>query len=506
MVAWHPSIEGLLVGHANGRQPFATLPVLLIAAGIVVGLLVLSQWYGFHRDELYFIVAGRHPAFGYPDQPPLTPLLAAAATFLLGVEPFASRVLPAMAAGATVILTAGMAREMQGGTRAQVLAALTMAISGLLAAGHLGSTATYEILLWSVVMWLVIRLLDGADARLWLLVGAVGGIALQNKQTALMLGAGLVGGLLLARRWDVFRSPMLWLGGLIAVVIWAPNLAWQAANGFPQIEMARNIAVEAAENRMNLVPELMLLAGPLLFPISVAGAWRLLRSPQATPWRALGLGFAVLLVLVLVSGGKSYYASGMLGPLMAAGSIATAAWLDRGRGRVRGAMLGLAAACSGVLIAILVLPVLPPPTLAATPLPEIYPESAEQIGWPELVEVVEKASGTLTPAELDRTVVFATNYGEAGAIELLGDDVPPVYSGHNGFGDWGPPPEDAIHTIFIGHWQGAALSALFGDCRQHGRVDNGIDLDNQEQGAGVWVCRGRTRPWQELWPNLRHLS
>ncbi len=494
------------MGHANDRQPFATAPVLLIATVVVVGLLVLAQWYGFHRDELYFIVAGRHPAFGYPDQPPLTPLLAAAATSLLGVEPYASRVLPAMAAGATIVLTAGMAREMRGEIRAQVLAALTMAISGLLAAGHLGSTATYEILLWSVVMWLVIRLLDGADARLWLLVGAIGGIALQNKQTALMLGAGLVGGLLLARRWDVFRSPMLWLGGLVAMLIWAPNLAWQAANGFPQLEMARSIAVEAAENRANLVPELMLLAGPLLFPISVAGVWRLLRSPESRPWRALGLGFAVVLVLVLISGGKSYYASGMLGPLMAAGSITTAAWLERGRRRLRGATLALAAACSGVLIAILTLPILPPPTLAATPPTEIYPESAEQIGWPELVDVVEDAAGTLTPAELDRAVVFATNYGEAGAIGLLGEGVPPVYSGHNGFGDWGPPPEDAIHTIFVGHWDAPSLSGLFGRCRLHALVDNGIGLQNEEQGAGVWVCRGRTRPWADLWPRLRHLS
>lgn len=494
------------MGLATPRQPFATVPVMVIATGVVLGLLALAQWHGFHRDELYFVVAGRHPAFGYPDQPPLTPLLATAATALFGVEPFASRILPALAAGATIVLTAGMTREMHGGSRAQVLAALTMGVSGLLAAGHLGSTATYEIVLWSVVLWLVIRLLDGADARLWLLVGAVGGLALQNKQTALLLGAGLVGGLLLARRWDVLRSPMLWFGGLIAALIWAPNLVWQVANGLPQLEMAGNIAGEAAENRANLVPELVLLAGPLLFPISVAGAWRLLRSPEATPWRALGLGFLVVLALVVVSGGKSYYAAGMLGPLMAAGSITTSAWLERGRARVRGAVLAVAAVCSGVLIAVLTLPVVPPPLLAASPLPGIYPETAEQIGWPELVAVVEDAAETLAPEEFERAVVFTTNYGEAGAIELLGEDVPSVYSGHNGFGHWGPPPEDAPHTIFVGHWDGPAISRLFGSCALHGRVDNGIDLDNEEQGAGVWVCRDRARTWEELWPLLRHLS
>ena len=108
------------MGQVTARQPFATVPVLSIAAAVVVGLLVLASWHGFHRDELYFVVAGQHPAFGYPDQPPLTPLLAAAATALLGVEPFASRVLPAFCAGATIMLAAAMARDMHGGPRAQI--------------------------------------------------------------------------------------------------------------------------------------------------------------------------------------------------------------------------------------------------------------------------------------------------------------------------------------------------------------------------------------------------
>ena len=103
------------------------------------------------------------------------------------------------------------------------------------------------------------------------------GLALQNKQTALVLGVGLVGGLLLARRWAVLRSVWLWIGGAIAALIWAPNLAWQALNGFPQLEMAGSIAREATENRVMLVPELLLLAGPLLFPVLLAGIWRLVR-------------------------------------------------------------------------------------------------------------------------------------------------------------------------------------------------------------------------------------
>ena len=74
--------------------------MLLIAGGMVAVLLVLSGAYGFHGDEMYFVVAGQHPAFGYVDQPPLTPLLSAASVALLGVSPTAVRVLPALEMGA----------------------------------------------------------------------------------------------------------------------------------------------------------------------------------------------------------------------------------------------------------------------------------------------------------------------------------------------------------------------------------------------------------------------
>ncbi len=489
---------------ARDRPALAVWPVALIAGTVTIGLLLLSQWHGFHRDELYFIVAGRHPAFGYPDQPPLTPLLSEAMTVLLGVEPFAVRLLPALGIGATVALIGCMARDLGGGGRAQIVAAVTAGLSGLLAAGHLGSTATYEVLLWTLVIWLVVRLLDGSDPRWWLVVGVLSGLALQNKQTALILGAGLAGGLVLARRWNTLRSPMLWLGGAVALLIWSPNLIWQVANGFPQLEMARGIAGEAGENRAMLIPELLLLAGPLLFPVSIAGAWWLLRAPEAKPWRAVPAAFAVVLLLVLLTGGKSYYASGYLGPLMAAGSIPVAAWLGRGRMRLRGALLGTAAIVSGVLIATLTLPVVPPPMLAKSPLPEIYAETAEQIGWPELVETVEAAISTLTEDERTAAVVLTANYGEAAAVELLGSGSVPVHSGHNGYWDWGPPSEEMRHTVVVG--MDPSPWRVLGDCALVGRVDNGVDLDNEEQGASVWVCRDRLMAWSEIWPELRHLN
>ncbi len=489
------------------RIPFARVPVLAIAGLVVIGLLVLSPLYGFHRDELYFIVAGQHPALGYDDQGPLTPLLSAAAVALLGASPTAIRILPALAVGACVVLAGLLACDLGGSRRAQVIAAATLAASGYLAAGHLDSTTTFDLLAWTVVLWLVVRLLAGADPRLWLAVGVTVGVGLENKLILLFLGAGLVGGLVLARRWDILRSPWAWAGLAIAVLIWVPNLAWQASNGFPQLEMAGRIS-GGSDSRVKLVPEILLLAGPLLFPISFAGAWWLARDPAARPWRAVGYAVPLLLLLVVATGGKSYYVAGTYAPLMAGGAIVVDRWLPRGRPLLRRGALLASGTASLAITAVLVLPILPPATFAASPVPDIYAESSEQLGWPELVDTVARVAADLSADQRARAVILTDNYGEAGAIELLGSGLPPVYSGHNAYARWGPPSDDRTTAIVVTHATSSDFATYWdlGTCRLVANVDNELDLANQEQGVGVWVCPEVTVPWSGHWARIAHLD
>jgi 4-amino-4-deoxy-L-arabinose transferase-like glycosyltransferase len=478
------------------------LPVLAVAGAVLLLLLVLSPAYGFHRDELYFIVAGQHPDWGYDDQPPLTPLLSAAAVWLVGVQPWAVRILPAVAVAAIVVIVAGIARELGGTRRAQVVAAVVAGASGYLAGGHLGSTATYDLLAWAVILWLTTRLLAGADQRQWLLVGLAAGVGLWNKHLILFLAGGLAVGLLVHRR-DLLRTPWPWAGAALAGVLWLPNVAWKVANGLPQLEMARRIGARAADERPMVIVELLLLVGPLLFPVTIAGLWRLLRNPDLAPFRALATAFLAILAVVLLAGGKSYYVVGAVAPLMAAGALSVDGWL--GTSRVRTATFGGVAAASALLIAVLTLPVLPAATVAQTPIPDIYGESGEQVGWPELVATVEGVVDELSAGERERAVILTANYGEAGALELLGTDLPPVFSGHNAYARWGPPPEDRDVAILVG-WGASEMRATLGDCRAAASIDNQAGMPNEEHGASVYVCAGLKRTWAEAWPAIRHLD
>ena len=475
-----------------------------VAIAVLAVLLVLSPLYGFHRDELYFVVAGRHPAFGYVDQPPLTPLLSAASVALLGVTPIAIRILPAFAVAACVWLAGDMARRFGGGPRAQLIAAVSIVASGYLAAGHLASTTTYDLLAWTVILWLAVRLLDGADPRLWAVLGLVAGIGLENKHLVAFLGVGLAAGLLLARRWDVLRSPWAWSALAIAALLWLPNLAWQAANDWPQLEMAERLAARAAAERDSFLVEVVLLGGSLLAFVPVLGAGRLLVAADARPWRPIGWAAVVVVAIVVVTNGKSYYMFGPFAPLAASGAVLLDRWIARGRTPVRGTVVGALAAVSVAVMAVLTLPIVPAASLASTPVAELYSEAGEQLGWPELVAEVTRVADGLTPAEREGAIIVTSNYGEAGALELLGEDLPPVYSGHNSYWDWGPPPDGRTVVILVtgGGWQAAAL----GDCSAEGRVDNGLGLSNDEQGTPVRVCRRVPASWADAWWIYRHLD
>jgi Dolichyl-phosphate-mannose-protein mannosyltransferase len=493
---------------AKSGIPVTTLtwPVVLVAGLMVVGLLAVSGSYGFHGDEMYYVVAGQHPAFGYVDMPPLTPLLSAASVALLGVSPTAVRLLPALEMALVVVLVALIARDLGGSRRAQVLAAITAVLSGYLGAGHFNTTTEPDLLAWAIILWLLVKLLAGGDERLWLAVGLTAGIGLENKDTLLFLGAGLAVGLVLARRWDVIRSPRAWAALGIALLLWTPNLAWQAANGWPQVTMASQIAKYAATNRAQFLPFLWLFTGPLLFPVSAAGLIWILGMKAAAPWRAIGMGALVAFALVVVSGGKAHYAIGSATVFMAAGAILLDRWLARGHQRLKAASFAAASAISGALIAYLTLPILPVAVYAKTSLPSEVTDTANQIGWPQFVATVEAVVSSLPAEQRAHAVILTNNYSEASPLVLLGRGLPPVYSGHNAYWDWGPPPEDRPVVIHVGDWRPADWRSFFIGCSDVATIDNGLGIMNGEQGKAVSLCTGLRASWSAMWPALRTIS
>ncbi|OLT08927.1 hypothetical protein BJF90_12335 [Pseudonocardia sp. CNS-004] len=477
-----------------------------VACAVALLLLATSGRYGYHRDELYFLRAGREAAFGYVDQPPLTPLLARAMDVLLPGSVTGLRLPSVLASALVVLLTGLIARELGGGRGAQLLAAASMGVSAvLLAVGHLLSTSTVDLLAWTALTWLLVRALrDGGPV--WLATGAVAGLALQNKTLPLVLLAGVLVGVLVAGPRAALASRWPWLGAVVALVIWAPNLAWQAANGFPVVTLSAAIAggsSGSSEPWYLFLPFQLVLVSPLLVPVWALGWWRLARDPGLRTWRAFAVAYVLVAAVFLVTGGKPYYLAGFFPVLLAAGAPAVVGWVRRRATVVRSALVVVAFAASLAMSALLMLPLVPADELARTPIPDIHYDAGETVGWPEFAATVAAVHARVPAGE--RVAVLTGNYGEAGAVDRFLPALAPAHSGHNSYWTWGPPPEEAGTLIVIGAEE-AQLRRWFGEVELAARIDNGLGLDNDEQGEPVWLARDRREPWSRIWPQLRHIG
>jgi len=491
-------------GHAR-RRPMALVPAptIALAAAVAVLLIALAGAYGYHRDELYFLIAGRHLAWAYPDQGPLTPLIAHAMDLLAPGSLTVLRVPSALMSGLTVLMSALIARELGGNRRAQVIAASCTAVASVtLFVGHLLSTTTLDLLAWATVTWLIARIQRTREGHLWLLVGLIAGIALLNKPLIAFLLAGLGVGLLVAGPRELLRSPWLWGGLLLAVAVWSPWLLWQGQHHWPQLKVSSTIAAGgsgSSQPRWALVPFQFLLVSPVLAPIWVAGLLALFARERLKRHRSFAVAWVFLALVFLATGGKPYYLAGMFPVLLAAGAIETDAWLAHGARR-REALLWSMVALSGLVSVLLALPVLPARDAALAN--STNSDVGETIGWPELVREVAAVYRRAPRA----AVIFTGNYGEAGAVDRYGPalGLPGAYSGHNGFGYWGPPKVPPGPVVAVG----ANVRELreFEGCRVAARIENTARIDNDERHEPIYLCTKPVAPWAAVWPHLRHLG
>jgi hypothetical protein len=287
---------------------------------------------------------------------------------------------------------------------------------------------------------------------------------------------------------------------VLALLLWLPNLAWQAAHGWPALELSADIADEygGLDGRVALVAQTLVMFSPVVAVLWVYGLVQLLRRPEWVRARPVGLAFVVVAAIFLVTGGKGYYLAGLLPPLVAAGSTALARRWPARRLVAAGAVLALSAVVAWPAL----VPVLPVRTYTASFYPAVDDDQPETIGWPELVATVRRAVADLPPDRRRTVVLLTQNYGEAGALQWYGAGRP-VYSGHNGFADWGPPPGRTGPVVVVG---GRRPGEELAGCRRSATVTNHEGADNEEQGQPVWVCAGPRGSWARQWPALTHLD
>jgi hypothetical protein len=504
------ALEAPATATRAARPPW--LGIAVIAAAGFAAEMAVSARYGYARDELYFLAAGHHLAFGYVDQPPLTPLLARISAAAFGNTLVGFRVLPALGLAALVVATAAMSRMLGAGRTGQLLAALAAATCAeFLGAMHELTTTMPDFVFWAVTLVLVMRLLASQDPRWWLAIGGCVGVGSEAKWNIAFLAAALAAGFAVTDARRLLRSRYLLIGALIAAALAAPDLIWQAGHGWPNLDVFRALQGSAGHNRAVYWPAQVLFTGPVLAPVWITGGIWSLRSAAARNFRPVAIGCVIAIALQFVLGGKPYYPGGAYTFLLAAGSVPLERWLAARRplaGRIKPAAARGAAMLAGAVIAAPVaLSVLPARTLHTVPLQKVNYDLAETIAWPKEVALVAREYESLPGPQRAQAAILAGNYGEAGAIDRYGPGLglPQAYSGANTFWLWGPPPAGDRSVIAV-NVDPALLHREFAHVRLVATFWNGLGVSDDEQGAQVFVATGLRSSWAQAWPAFRDYS
>jgi 4-amino-4-deoxy-L-arabinose transferase-like glycosyltransferase len=499
------------------RSAFSRQPAVWVVAA-VVGLVhaATAGRYDAQRNELYFLVCGWHPDFGYVDQPPLVPLIAAA-TQVFGISTWMLRLPATLVAIALVLLCASFARLLGGGSRAAVLAAIAAGIAPGIAglSSHL-TTSTFEPIAWTGAAFLLTRaiLRDRRSDLIW--IGLVAGLAMEAKWGIAVWLVALGVGVIAVPARKIFLWWQLWLGVAIAVVLFAPNLIWQWQHGWPFFE----VILPHLDSQKNYTGPIWLFEfrqamsmNIALAPLWLAAVIAPFADRRLAHLRFLSVGFVLTTAFYFLQRGTNYYLFPAYPTMFALGAV----WRE-GLAVIVTRVWIAAAVTVSALIAPVTLPILEPALLQRyMDIANIHPTPIEaagvgapltqsmsdEFGWRDLEKQVAAIVHGLPPEDQARVAILASNYGEAAAIDVYGgeDHLPPALSGHNQYWLWGPRGRDGSLIIHVGgdpeRWKKICRSV-----EDAGRFGNPYTMP-YENDRPIFICRNLRQPLDRIWDRLK---
>ncbi len=525
-IAPQESAAGSLKSAVYLAVAFGLLKYVLATAAQIA---IQHAGYFIFRDELYFLVCGRHLAWGYVDQPPIIPLVARISELLFGLHSLALfRTFCSLAGAAEVALTGLLAWRMGAGRWAQALAMTGI----LLAPMVIGTDATISTTLFEPIFWMVIALALMELARLaergirsgravawcWIALGVTAGIGLENKWNEVFFLVCVLVALLLTKQRRILASKWFPVGFALIVLLVLPNLLWEIHHHWATLELLHNDQIDGKNvhvGALAFVLDQLEVFGFLMAPLWIGGVLWLLISRRARAFRFLGVTYALYLPLMIVLHAKDYYLAAIYPLYFAAGAAAwdvlfRKLWLRRG---FTPAYMALHVV--GVAITLpVILPVLPPAhelaymnrlhlqppkleTDTTAPLPQYM---ADMLDWRHKADLLANAWLSLPPQERAQAAIYARNYGDASAVTIYRPDVPPAISGHQNYFFWGPRNYTGSIVIDFGDSR-KALDSEF-DSVQVFAEDTNPWVEPYERGP-VYICRGLHENLQTLWPRVK---
>jgi len=490
--------------------------LLFIAAARLALHIVTNGQYGFHRDELQTLDDARHLDWGFVAYPPITPLLGRLELALFGTSLVGFRVFSAAAVSMVMVLAGLIAKELGGNRRVQLLAAAAAGIAPVsLAQGAVFQYVSFDYLWGVTVSYLLIRLLKSEDPRWWVPIGAAIGLGMETRYTMGFLALGIAGAVLLTPARRFLRSGWLWSGVGVSILMFLPNLVWQAQHHFVSLEfLSRLHARDLQQGRYRgfFGGQLWVCVNLVTAPLTLLGLWFYLIRQEGRRYPLLAWTFLVTFALFAVAGARSYYTAPLYPMLVAAGSVAFGNWL----GGLRPAWSRLACGAQwtailagGIGFGLLVMPVAPLGSSVWRITSKVHDQFREEIGWPELAKAVAGVYSSLPAEERERTGILADNYGEGGALNLYGPalGLPHAMCLTNSFWYRGYDPR-LPQTVILAGFRLEEGRKLFASCVVAARNTNPFGVENEESRdhPDILLCRNLRMPWPAYWARFRRFG
>jgi hypothetical protein len=513
--------QSVVSGNSTLRRILASDHALIAGIALVSFLvhMVFAGNYGYFRDELYYIAAGHHLAPGYVDFPSLIAVLAAL------LQPFGDNlviihIVPAIASGCVVFITGLIAKELGGKRTAPALAALTAAVCvAFMATGSIFSMDVLDQLWWTLSAYVLLLLIKRQEPRLWLLFGLLAGIGLTTKLTMLFWGLAIVVGLLLTSQRRLLWSRWLLAGGAIALAFLLPYIVWNIANGLPTWAFWHNYGGITGDGPIAYLVNQIFLINPFTVPVVILGLVFFFRSPQGKSYRVFAWAYVFLYVLFTVIHTKSYFLAPAYPPLFAGGAVLIEQASER-RVWVTPAAAGVLA-LSGILLAPLAMPVLPPASFvraygflsgqgnasAGQQNAGAFPQYlGDRFGWLNMAATVARVYQSLPPAERAHACIFTGNYGEAGALQLYAHQyhLPAVISGHNSYYLWGPGSCSGSVLVTIGISQ-SDLQKSYRQVALATTLTCSYCMP-EEDNVPIYIAQQPKYSSEQVWPSVKHYN
>lgn len=483
----------------------SVIPLFVIAGLFGVAHVLTNGQYGFHRDELQFLSDAQHLDWGFVPYPPLTSAVVLLGLKVFGLSLVGLRLFSVVAQTVVILVSGLMARDLGGGRLAQAFAAIAVGLSPApMGNATMFQYSSFDMLWWVLVAWSAIRLLRDDDPRWWLAIGLFAGLGLQTKYSIAFELVGVLVGVLLTDARRYLANRWLWTGVVVALLVFAPNLVWLARHDFISYRFLEGIhARDVHEGRADgfLRDQFLINANLFAAPVWIAG---LVGYFRARRYRMLAWMYVIPLLLCMLLRGRFYYVSAAYPMLLAMGAVLGERWLRTLRRAWRIAIavpIFSGVAAIGIYAAMIIMPIASSGPLRDFALKRNN-DLREKVGWNELVAQVAAIRDSLPPEQRVNLAIVVGNYGEQGAIALLGKayGLPaPITAVNSGW--LRGYPQTAPHTVIVLGSARERADELFVDCRLAGHSGNAWGVVNEESRdhPDIFVCGPMRKPWSEVW-------